>query len=395
MVRELYAVQDDVLNGDYASLMRRFSPTGPPAADLFDQMLHASNVVPKVYLCMIEEATEPYIIALHRPARFLRHPVDQTRSDGGTYAFVGDVLPGYHIDIVDFPTDPFTRIGPHRVPTLPHMAAVEAGMAAADTVADLLPVGDRNAEEVLVRKLIQVPHRYIPLVLNVKLTPREAWTQLGGAIIADGLKAPLEPLLEWLRVAMTAGDAAGASPLLTLGDRSTALPTLAVDPALQNHRWNILRSDFPHFQTGGPDNTDRVLAFAQVVREEARRADAARAARDAAARAPKTPSEAFPLTAPLWRALAGVGDDAALPPIYQLWASSTKSERRPALQQALDVRAREPDAATINPPIASKELFEMILQGNVGMHIHQINDLSAGLSPFTCGHFIGDRGAAV
>lgn len=187
----------------------------------------------------------------------------------------------------------------------------------------------------------------------------------------------------------------GAQPIVSLGSQEVALPALAIDHTLQSHRWAILCTDFLHFCPNNVDNTDRVLAFAKLVQEEARRAKAARAAQDTAAKALKTPSEVFPLMVPIWRWVAGVAIDAALSQIYQLWGASSKSERWAALQRCLEARTREPDAATLTPLLTSKELYELILHCNLGTHIQQVNNLSAGILPFTCSHFIGEKGVAV
>ena len=37
----------------------------------------------------------------------------------------------------------------------------------------------------------------------------------------------------------------------------------------------------------------------------------------------------------------------------------------------------------------------MVLYGCVGPHVHQLNDLTVGLSPFTCGFFVGQKGSPV
>ena len=51
-----------------------------------------------------------------------------------------------------------------------------------------------------------------------------------------------------------------------------------------------------------------------------------------------------------------------LPDVYHQWANSAKAERRITFSRCLEACARALDAATITPPIATKELFEMVLQ---------------------------------
>ena len=51
--------------------------------------------------------------------------------------------------------------------------------------------------------MVQVPHCYVPIVLDRALSPRQAWAELAGAIIADGNVVPCAHLLTWLRHTLT------------------------------------------------------------------------------------------------------------------------------------------------------------------------------------------------
>ena len=109
------------------------------------------------------------------------------------------------------------------------------------------------------------------------------------------------------------------------------------------------------------------------------------------ASAPKTLSATFPQMAARWRTycLAAGGDD--LPPIYAIWANATKAERRVALQSALEERVNTCLAAGRTTPLASKELYEIVLQGRFAASYHEVDDLTKGLQPFTCGFQSTDR----
>ena len=86
-----------------------------------------------------------------------------------------------------------------------------------------------------------------------------------------------------------------------------------------------------------------------------------------------------------WRTFClAMGDD-SLPPIYAIWANATKSERRVALQSALEERVNTGLAACRITPLASKELYEIVLQGHFAAGYHEVDDLTKGLQPFTCG----------
>lgn len=66
--QQLFLNQGDALNGNYAALLDCFTSTGLTALKLQNQVLNASKVVPKVFLCMVEISQEPYNVALHHPA---------------------------------------------------------------------------------------------------------------------------------------------------------------------------------------------------------------------------------------------------------------------------------------------------------------------------------------
>jgi hypothetical protein len=62
-------------------------------------------------------------------------------------------------------------------------------MLAADPAVNLVgPFGndDAGTEVIRVRHTILVPFRYVRLLLQMPLTPKEAWIQVAGAVIADG-----------------------------------------------------------------------------------------------------------------------------------------------------------------------------------------------------------------
>ena len=115
----------------------------------------------------------------------------------------------------------------------------------------------------------------------------------------------------------------------------------------------------------------------------------------ARAAAPKTPTSAFPQCATILRRNLGVADDGGLPHIYHLLANSTKAERRTALQTAFNERVESGLSASRTTPLATKELYDMVVQGQLASHLFEGEDLSKGLSPFTCGFQVGERDTAI
>ena len=73
------------------------------------------------------------------------------------------------------------------VPVVSQMApAYAAGVGGAENLLGPFNVLDDHTEEVNVRTLVHLLCRFVPLALDQDLTPREAWTVLGGAIMSKG-----------------------------------------------------------------------------------------------------------------------------------------------------------------------------------------------------------------
>ena len=85
--------------------------------------------------------------------------------------------------------------------------AYAAGGGGAERLLGPYDVLDTHAEEVEVRTLVHLLYRFVPLVLDQHLTPRAAWTVLGGAISSEGgaIKTRCVPLLAFLRAAVVKG----------------------------------------------------------------------------------------------------------------------------------------------------------------------------------------------
>ena len=182
-----------------------------------------------------------------------------------------------------------------------------------------------------------------------------------------------------------------ASPIL-LGRLSEVFPPIRVEPVLQAHR---LRTDLPALDPSRLAPTDQMASLVDVLRLENAVARQDQVEARARAAAPKTPTSAFPQFATIWRRNLGVADDGGLPHIYHLWANSTKAERRVALQMAFNERVESGLSASRTTPLATKEHYEMVVQGQLASHLIEGEDLSKGLSPFTCGFQVGERDTAI
>lgn len=86
---------------------------------------------------------------------------------------------------------------------------------------------------------------------------------------------------------------------------------------------------------------------------------------------------------------ANVHQERDLPQVYHDMANATKGERRKVFQRALLARSNEAGAATSMTPVVTKELYEMIINGELGPPPHQLDDLAKGVTPFSCGYIKG------
>jgi hypothetical protein len=90
-----------------------------------------------------------------------------------------------------------------QVLTFTNLDALFAADPAAIVVGPFV-ANEAGTEIVRTRNAMAVPPKYIPIVLGQRLTPREAYTQLGGAIrMLEGQEADCANLLTFLRATHT------------------------------------------------------------------------------------------------------------------------------------------------------------------------------------------------
>ena len=80
--RNKYTNAVDVLGGDYSHLYDRVALGAATPQEAFNLAVNASDVIPKVYLCLTVYDNKPMIVAIHRPSAYQAHPVE---------AFVGEI----------------------------------------------------------------------------------------------------------------------------------------------------------------------------------------------------------------------------------------------------------------------------------------------------------------
>ena len=381
---------DDILDGVYSGYLQQYAAgNGYDSTELMQKIQTTTTALPQVFAALVKQSGGAYVVtALHRPAMYASVPGDPLHWDDRMFAFTQDIEPGNYIDMIEFPVDGMDETQPQQTPT---MAQVDLLLAADQTLA-FIPVqaaGANDTESVTVRNLVPIPHRYVHLILTQDLTPRQAWDQIGGAIRNDGAEVDCDVLLQWLRVSLTLS--ATNHPATYLGTASTVFPPLRVDRELQRHRWRLLIYDFPHLNPSQLSQQDQTVQLINSLRADRAAERAADAAARAATSAPKLPAEKFPETTPVWMRYCMVVGEEDLPGLYHRWANAAKAERRIAFQAVIEERARQPDAATNIPPFATKELYEHVLMGRLAPRPYEAEDLTIGISPFTCGFQNGER----
>ena len=391
-----YGRQWDALEGHYGLFLAPYAHDSTRThAALLTRVLASGHSVPKVFLSLVEHGGVYRSVSVHRLTLYSNHPYEISPWDNLVLGFGGDVLPGNHIELLRFPGNAFEVTGTQVVPTV---AGMHTLLAANPTSTSVGPFheGDPDTQVIRSRNVLPVPPAYINIILDKTLTPRELWDQLGGSIIADGREAECQLLMEWLLMGLTLRPGATTTdpprgPLNSLGSLPMVYPVMRVDAALQHHRWEILRSDLPALDPSWLAPSDQMVGLVEALRTEqaAVRHEQAEARNQASA--PKEPLEAFPQTAVLWQRYCGVTVDAQLPALYHTWANSTKAERCVALQAALDERVNSGLGASRVTPLATKELYKLLFQARLASHTHEAEDLTKGVSPFTCGYQVGER----
>jgi hypothetical protein len=128
-----------------------------------------------------------------------------------------------------------------QVPTLANLGALFDGDPLLERTVGPFVANEVGTEIIRTRNVMCVPPRYVPILLGQALSPREAYTRLGGAICTDRFEGDCAPLLAYLRAACTL-----QTVQLVPSIQCTAAPVLRVDPLLFAHiRDSLVHRDFP------------------------------------------------------------------------------------------------------------------------------------------------------
>ena len=382
--RAFYAdAANDPYAGSYADVVNEYAvPLANANAPTPQQLAHRlySSVqqgLPNAFIMLCGPPGRGRITLFHKIAKFYpRVGLPATQWDDRAFAYKGDVSGGGQIAIVDWEDQAFHQVPAQlRIPTMP---TLEQALAADPDLNVVGPYGNADAgtEVVRVRRCSYIPSRYVGLLLEEDLQPKEALVRLWGAIINDGLTEDLEPLSVFLRACMTLqAPQQQDSPLLV------AHPTAPVaDALLFAHRQALLEHDLPALGTAALNlGAHQIAASIGVLTDEHRQARAAEAARRAAET--KTPDTYFGTSVSYLLRLSHSATSTDLPDMWADLARSPKGQQRHVLQRALNE-----SIARISPSrgfILTPALMTKII--NLDFRMSNPEDLSTGIQPFVLG----------
>ena len=369
----------DPYAGEYSAIMRAFATTTNPVADNFcrtltDRVFQKSELELQAYLIVTNIATDNYIQVLHRPS-ILRAPLSSVDPDM-RFAFLGDFRGVQPPQLVEWPRTAFEQtIAVNVVGD----GAIDTALAADAALVQLGPFPDGAAGVTTVTTLraMYLPARYVSVVIGRILNPREAWEELGGAIRAETAQeqVDLQPLLHWLKVALTCWD---ITPVPANHLEAPRPPPL-VTSSIQDHASRVLQNDFPpDAHPSAPVGlTPLVGAVNQLTAEvvQTRTDEAARRANSAT----KTPEQHYGSAVTLICHLCQVNEPTDLPRLYHIIANSNKRTLRVNIQQHLYGIAARLGLGQYTP-IVSPDLASKL--NTASFEHYDINDLEDGLQPF-------------
>lgn len=205
----------------------------------------------------------------------------------------------------------------------------------------------------MVRLLMPMPYKYIPLMLGQLLYPKQLWATLSGAIMGNNKEAACTPLLNVLWVALVQSAPGQVSHVATL------MPGfIAADEALQRDRLRLLVWDL----AGRYDPNQVNVGVRDALREAVNSFDARtqvlvrQQQQDQVAAKNKTPSDRWRVTYMLACKIQQRDDKMGLHQLYYNLANAKKGEDRAVLQERYNMRAMEAGAATKMAPLCTQDV---------------------------------------
>jgi hypothetical protein len=222
-----------------------------------------------------------------------------------------------------------------RVPTI---AAIDQTLAGQPATELLGPFGknDAGTELVRTRRAMFIPTKYVPLVLDVGLTPKDAWLRIRGSMEANGEMLTGAPFIDWLPVALTSQAANQPLRLEIVPPTAPAMQSPAHMATLLSYRWQLVSRDIPALNTApvalGAQNITQGLTALVSEQRLACQEDQTRRRADKN----KNPSSYFGNDVLRLLRWCHVQDESLLPNVWKQLANAPKGQQRRVVQGAID-----------------------------------------------------------
>jgi hypothetical protein len=375
---------NDKAAGHYGTIMNTFVVplVGVGAltpVQVSDAVFASAVVDPQAFVMLVVDATHPNgrICLYHRLQRYAPQLGAPTEFDNVGYAFFGDLTNSQAPPSIEWPLTAFHQVAASV--RVPQREVLDQLLAAGPELELLGPFGNEDAgtDVVRVRQAMLVPFRYVRLFLQHPLTPREAWVQVAGSIYNDGMQVDCEPLLDWLRVAITRQ---GDDMASRLQQEHPRVPLML--PALVQRRWQLILTDLPALSAGATMAAGHVIASSLNAlvadNREFRNADEVRREQNSA----RTPEKCFGRTGVLkLLRLCQVPTSDELP---DMWVQMANEPRRQdgivTIQQAFDSMAQSLGLFGVHIPITPDVVAKI---HSVALEMSNEDDLTTGIHPFT------------
>jgi hypothetical protein len=334
----------DSFQGNYVNLYNEYAVGNTQPAPLRTAVYKAGNS--GTFLHGLVHVRDPTglpddpgtIVAVHRLVRHESYigqvPVPY---DNLGLAFYGDVINGQAPTTVTIPDMWFNQTPVVQVPTHGRLLQ-EFALHPNMHLFGPYMAGEPDVTPIVTRPLMLVPNKYVTPFLTSGLSPKEAYQVLWGMIQQSGQQVACEPLLDWLRVAVTHRGGANPLPVTCV---APATPPAFANPGVQqlfnSYRLGTFHTDFPHFQPGHQHNSAALIAQGlSAITDEQRLARQEAQQRQVAHTAPKTPAIYLGVLLDKLMRWCQVPAETDLPPIYTTLANTKKGRMRVALQTAIE-----------------------------------------------------------
>ena len=247
----------------------------------------------------------------------------------------------------------------------------------------LPPIDEDEIEEyydtIKTRHGMYVPRKYLPMLLEERLTPKEALCKLVIESTSQGDNDSLKPLIDWFRVAVTRSEDLVTSPSSVA---RTSPPEVALmEPQLLQEQLKVTKTDLPAWNntgrttgTGRQEADDTVEKLVDILHKRG----PSGISLPVPAKKDQKPSDHWQGTINLLLRIVQVGSEADLPDVWSAWARANKKEHWNVLQEKL----QETSVLLGYPqPVATGELTQMLI--NLQFVSPDKDDLESGLlQPF-------------